>query len=313
MPTKTTKPTLTMAQMERLYATDDACKALLAKMRWPDGKPVCPRPDCGSTKVYKTSQPFRWKCKTCNKNGYRFSVLTGTVFENTNMPLRTWFKVAYLMASSKKGISALQVWRMMDPVRGDKGSYKTAWYMCTRIRAAMKNDEFRKLTGTVEMDETYIGGKAKNRHHKKQLEFRENNKHHPFGGKVGVIGAISRKGNVTARVIEHLGVGTVSRFVRETVSPAVTLVATDQAPVYDRVAWGPLRSHESVNHTEGEYVRGVVHTANLDAFWSLLKRGVIGSYHHVSKKYLPLYVNEFAFRHNNRNNENIFYDLLAGC
>src|SRR2546428_2614431 len=111
MPTKTTKPTLTMARLERQYGTDDECKALLQQLRWTDGKPVCPREGCGNTKVYKTADRFRWKCKACNKNGYRFSVLTGTVFENTNMPLRTWFKVAYLMASSKKGISALQIWR----------------------------------------------------------------------------------------------------------------------------------------------------------------------------------------------------------
>src|SRR5678815_388969 len=109
MATKTTKPRLTIAEVDRLYGTDDACKALLAKLRWPDGKPHCPR--CGfSLKVYKTSDPYRWKCKQCSRGGYKFSVLTGTVFENTNVPLHMWFKVAFLMLSSKKGISALQVW-----------------------------------------------------------------------------------------------------------------------------------------------------------------------------------------------------------
>src|SRR5438132_14132664 len=163
MATETTKPNVTLAQVEREFATDDACKALLTKLRWPDGTIHCPR--CGlSAKVYKTSEAFRWKCKHCNKNGYRFSVLTGTVFENTNVPLRTWFKVAYLMVSSKKGISALQVHRMIDPVRGKKGSYKTAWYMCHRLRAAMKDGGLRKLAGVVEVDETYVGGKAENRH-----------------------------------------------------------------------------------------------------------------------------------------------------
>src|SRR5690348_881799 len=126
--TETTKPRLTLGQFERQFPTEEACKAFLVQVRWPDGKVHCPR--CGlSLKVYKTSQPFRWKCKNCAKAGYKFSVLSGTVFENTNIPLRTWFKVAHLMVSSKKGISALQIHRMIDPVRGKTGSYKTAWYM----------------------------------------------------------------------------------------------------------------------------------------------------------------------------------------
>src|SRR5437016_5728510 len=149
--TKTTKPTLTFGRMKRQYGTDEACKALLTQLRWPDGKTACPR--CGETKkVYKTSQAYRWKCKACNPYGYRFSVLTGTVFENTNVPLRTWFEVAFLMVSSKKGISALQVHRMIDPVRGSKGSYKTAWYMCHRLRAAMQGDR-SKLGGPVELSQ----------------------------------------------------------------------------------------------------------------------------------------------------------------
>src|SRR5690349_8578079 len=133
--TKTTKPRLTLFQVEREFATEDQCKALLTKLRWPDGVVACPR--CGDTKkVYRKGDTGRWKCKACNPNGYRFSVLTGTVFENTNIPLTTWFRVAFLMVSSKKGISALQVHRMIDPVRGKTGSYKTAWYMCHRLRAA---------------------------------------------------------------------------------------------------------------------------------------------------------------------------------
>jgi transposase-like protein len=292
-----------LSELNALFPTEDACKSFLVAHRWPKGV-RCPR--CKNAKVYDLAPrlPFRWQCHGCAPKGYRFSVLTGTVFENTKYPLRTWFTVAFMMLHSKKGISSHQVWRMVLP----KGSsYETAWYMCTRIRAAMKNDEFRKLTGTIEIDETYVGGVDANRHRNKRKGRTGR------GGKVGVIGAISRKGNVTAQVIERLDIGTVSKFVRETVSPAVTLVATDEAMIYDRVAWGPLRSHQSVSHQRGEYVRGVVHTANLDQFWSLLKRGIMGTFHNVSKKYLPLYVNEFTFRHNHRKDADMFGALIAGC
>jgi len=149
----TTKPRLTLRGIEKAYGTEDACKELLKSLRWPDGKIACPR--CkDASRVYKTSDRFRWKCKSCNKDGYKFSVLTGSVFENTNMPLTIWFRVAFLMISSKKGMSALQVYRMMPPSRGAKGSYKTFWYMCHRLRVAMNEEGLAALMGEVEVDET---------------------------------------------------------------------------------------------------------------------------------------------------------------
>jgi transposase-like protein len=210
----TTQPNLTLADIKRYYASDDACKALLRDMRWPDGIVKCPR--CGNDKVYTLSKPFHWQCSKCQKNGYRFSVITKTIFENTNYPLRTWFEVIYLMSQSKKGISALQIHRMIG-----SGSYKTAWYMVQRIRAAMQDGDFPKLMGTVEVDETYVGGKNRNHHWDKRIQGTGGST-----GKTTVIGAISRKGNVTCRIIENTDTPTLDGFVGEVVSGDVNLVAT---------------------------------------------------------------------------------------
>ena len=147
----TTEPNLTLADIKRDYATDEACKALLRDMRWPDGVVKCPR--CGNEKVYILKKAFHWQCRNCQKNGYRFSVITKTIFENTNYPLRTWFEVIYLMSQSKKGMSALQIHRMMGT-----GSYKTAWYICTRIRAAIQDKNSPQLMSQVEVDETFVSG-----------------------------------------------------------------------------------------------------------------------------------------------------------
>src|ERR1051326_878103 len=287
---------MTLAQLMDAFPNEDACKEHLFRLRWPDGKPRCPRPTCASVKVYKTANRWRGKGKQGDKRGHIFSLTAGTIFENTKYPLRTCFQVLYLMLQSKKGMSALQIHRMIG-----SGSYETAWYMVKRLQAAMQNDEFKKLSGVIELDETYIGGKEANKHRSKRLKVGGGK-----AGKIGVIGAIARKGNVTARVIEKMDFRTAQRFVRDTVADDVSLVATDQHQTYKFMFFGENAKHGTVNHSKGEYVRGQVHTANLDAFWSLLKRGIVGTYHNVSHKYLPLYVNEFAFRHNHRHDQDVF-------
>jgi transposase-like protein len=289
------------------FPTDDVCKEFLRDRRWP-AEVTCPR--CGTADhVYElTTRPFHWECanKACRKgNAYRFSIISGTVFENTKYSLKVWFEVLWTMLNSKKGVSAAQIQRQIGA-----GSYQTAWYMCHRLRAAMQDTEFCQLMGIVEVDETYVGGDARNRH------WRKRGGHPKVTGtksaKTPVIGAIARKGNVVCQILDRVTRETMHDFVRQVVSDKVSLVATDDHAGY-RGLYRYGFKHQSVSHSQGEYVRGNVHTANLDSFWALLKRGVIGTYHNVSKKYLPLYLAEFQFRHNNRENADIFAVAIGGC
>ncbi len=295
MKTKTVR-TMTLAELEVKFPDEDSCKSYLASRRWPDGV-RCPR--CGSDKVYELSRAWHWQCR-CSSQGYRFSVLVGTIFQNTNYPLQTWFKVIYLMLSSKKGISALQIHRMIGT-----GSYSTAWSMCHRIRAGLNNAEFRKLVGFVEVDETFIGGKAKNKHSNKRGGGRGPS------GKTPIIGAVSRKGKVVARVVDNVDTKTLDDFVNETVSEKVSLISTDDNSGYRFL--GNKFNHGVVHHAIGEYVVGAIHTNTIDSFWSMIKRGIVGTFHKVSKKYLQLYVAEFEFRYNNRKNPDIFGAAIGLC
>ncbi len=300
---------MTVSQFEKAFPDENACCVYLVARRWPN-RVYCPR--CGSTKPYalKTMQ-WKWECPDCREGGaYRFSHIVGTIFENTNKPLRDWFRVIHMMVTSKKGVSALQVKRTLG-----FGSYETAWYMCHRIRVAMQDKDFRQLIGVVEVDETFIGGKAENRH----IGKRGGGKGGGGGvgsGKTPVVGALQRKGNIVAKVVSSIDARELLGFVREAVSRKVSLLCTDQWKVYNALGIGyPKRGyrHQSVNHSRGQYVYGAVHTNTIEGFWSILKRGIMGSYHRVSAKYLPLYVAEFSFRYNNRSNDDIFGSALSGC
>lgn len=272
---------MTVAEWEKAFPDEDACAAYLVAHRWPSGIPVCPR--CGAEANNPVGgRPFKWACYACNPNGYQFSHIAGTVFENTNKPLRDWFRVLHMMLTSKKGVSALQVKRVMG-----FGSYETAWYMCQRLRGALANEEFRKLTGIVEMDETYVGGKNRNRH----VNDRDDD---DKGGrstkrKTAVIGAIERKGNVVARVISRVNRQSINHFVSETISNKVSLIATDDFRSYRDLPYQIEGAHGVVTHSARSYVVGAIHTNTIEGFWSLIKRGMVGAYHKVSRKYLPLY------------------------
>ena len=293
---------MTAAQFEATFPDEEACKSYLVARRWPQGV-RCPR--CGNPAVYDLpSRKWHWQCEKCAPNGYRFSHIAGTIFENTNKPLRDWFRVAHLMLVSKKGMSALQIMRYMG-----FGSYKTAWLMCHKIRVALTED-IEQLGGIVEVDETFIGGKGHNKHKDKRSGKKGGGG--VLAGKNAVVGAVKRKGNVVARVIENVRASTLTAFVQEAVSHKVSLLCTDQWTGYKSLSKQGY-PHATVDHSIGEYVVGAVHTNTIEGFWSLIKRGCVGTFHKVSKKYLHLYVAEFQFRYNNRHNEDIFGTAIEGC
>src|SRR5262249_35984926 len=212
------------------------------------------------------------------------------------LPLWKWFAAVYLMCESKKGISALQVKRMLKI-----GSYETAWYLCHRIRAAMTQGG-EPLDGTVEIDETFIGGKV--RYHRPGQQGAR-------GNKTVVMGAIERGGDLRVRAQPSTPVSRrmAQRFIQDNVASNVDAVYTDESPIY---AWLEERGieHESVAHGRDEWVRGHVHTNTVESAWSLFDRAVLGSYHKLSKKHLDAYLDEFAFRFNNRENPYLFRDTI---
>ena len=217
---------LTAAQFDAIFQTEVDCVNYLVARRWSEGV-RCPR--CDNDKVYALASGQHWQCTQCapgGSTGYRFSHLSGTIFENTKKPLRDWFKVVHLMLVSKKGMSALQIKRYMG-----FGSYETAWLMCHKVRVALIED-VKKLGGIVEVDETYVDGNDKNRHWDKKSG-KTGGSGNPL--KSTVVGAVRRKGNVVAGVVNSTDGPTLGRFVRETVSTRVSLLCTDAYHGYNRL------------------------------------------------------------------------------
>jgi transposase-like protein len=296
---------MTIKQFERAFPHENACCEYLVRHRWPSGV-CCPR--CGSVKVYELkTMNFKWECPDCREGGaYRFSHLVGTIFENTNKPLRDWFRVIHMMLTSKKGVSALQVKRVLG-----FGSYETAWSMCHRIRLALTEQGFQQLMGIVEVDETFIGGKRENIPLSKRIKHDKNDRGGGASGKTTIVGAVQRKGKVVAKVIAKMDATTLQMFVREAVSRKVSLLCTDQWMGYYGLDID--YRHKTVNHARHQYVVGAIHTNTIEGFWSIIKRGIVGTFHRISAKYLPLYVAEFQFRYNNRMNDNIFGAAIKAC
>lgn len=282
------------------FPNEDACLAYLEKMRWPTGV-ACLK--CGSVKV-KRLNPTDKRGKTrriyqCLERPcfHQFTATTGTIFHDTHLPLRTWFIAMALICDAKKGMSACQLQRHLPGSRkGTKMSYRTAWYLCHRIRKAMEEGPGELLTGTVEVDETYVGGKYDRRRKRGPWE------------KQGVVGIIERKGKVHVQTITTPSKQVLVGVIKDRVSPKADLVITDQFGAYKSVS--ETHRHAVVNHIR-EYVRGKIHTNSIENFWSLLKRGIMGSYHKVSVKHLPRYLAEFEYRFNRREGrEQMFGDTL---
>ena len=266
------------------FGSDDACREYLARLRWPNGV-ACLR--CGSTAITDLPKRNLHQCSDCR---YQFSVTTDTIMHDSHLPLRKWMVAIYLIVESKKSLSAAQLGRKLGV------QYRTAWYLAHRIREALKTPE-ALLSGIIEVDETWVGGKTQG----KGRAF--------TGNKSIVAGAVERKGRAVLKVVPNTKKVTLQAFIKTNVSDDAEAIHTDEHPSYVGIGDENTR-HETVDHSADEWVRGDVHTNTVEGVWALFKRGVVGSFHKVSRKHLERYLDEFEFRFNNRNNPYIFRDSL---
>jgi len=268
------------------FGSEDECRNHLRKLRWPNGV-RCLR--CDSDEVPWLKEQKKHQCKSCR---YQFSVTAGTIFHDTHLPLWKWYLAVYLIVEAKKGISANQLKRTIAV------SYKTAWYLAHRIRAALKQVDAQHVKGIVEVDETFVGGEVegKGRGYK--------------GNKTVVVGAMQRGGNICLQVVRGTDRETLHGFIRENTAGNTEAIYTDEWPAYRGIADEDTK-HEAVKHRDKEWTRGDVHTNSIENVWSLLKRSIVGSYHQVSAKHLDAYLDELEFRFNNRENPFMFRDALC--
>ncbi len=273
-----------LVSLIELYGNEDNCRKALEDLKWPEGI-KCPR--CGSDKVSHIKNRDQYYCDACH---YNFSVTAGTIFHDSHLPLWKWFLAVYLMMESKKGMSANQLKRTL------KVSYKTAWYLCHRIRKAMEEASGQpKLTGTVEVDETYVGGKYDKRRKRGPWE------------KQAVMGLIQRHGKLEVKAIRTAGKKVLIPIIESRVDKNAT-VMTDEYAAYKSL--DKEYHHEAVNHSAEEWVRGDAHTNNIENAWSLFKRSIVGSFHQISSKHVESYLDEFEWRFNGRNDPYLFRDTL---
>ena len=278
-PGRSERDGLTLPQLFAQFPDDAAAERWFEVQRWPAGR-FCP--DCGSTDTHpvKSGKPMPYRCRTCRKY---FSVRKGTVMQSSKLGLQKWAIAIYLMVTGIKGTSSMKIHRDLGIRQA------TAWHLMQRIREAFVVGDSQPMPGPVEVDETYIGGREKNRH--------QTAKHGtgPLAGKTVVVGAKDRATNrVVAEPVARTDKATLQGFVQDYAAPDA-VIYTDEHRSYQG-----LPHHQAVKHSVGEYVRGQVSTQGIDSFWSMVKRGYVGTFHHFSPKHLHRYVNEFSGRHNQR-------------
>lgn len=287
---------VTIIDLCTTFSTDDRCRDLLERLRWPNG-PTCPR--CLNPAPARLANSSKLVyCKDCD---YQFTVTANTIFHDSHLPLIKWLTAVYLLCESRKGMSANQVKRTLGI------SYKTAWYLCHRIRAAMASVDKPMMDGTIEMDETFIGGRQKSAAgHAGRIPYAQSNK-------IPVVGIKQRGGELRFFKAEDVRSGTLAKYIKENVSADVEVIMTDDYSAYPAAldkAGQSRGKHKTVNHKANVYVDGDVTTNGIESAFSLLKRGIVGSWHKVSAKHLPAYLEEMTFRFNRRNSKTLFIETL---
>ncbi|MGC2698498.1 MAG: IS1595 family transposase [Candidatus Angelobacter sp.] len=281
---------MTLPELNTRFNTDERCREILTKLRWPNGV-ECPR--CKSTDILWIDSRKQFDCRECE---YQFSVTSGTIFNDSHLPLQTWFMAVLLLVEARKGMSANQVKRTLGI------SYKTAWYLCHRIRKAMASTEKPMLDGTVELDETYVGGKQRG----------------GFGGrgsgnKEVVFVIRQRGGELRFFHAEDAKSGTLAQYIKENVSQDVEVLVTDEFGAYPNAfkrAGHDNTKHKTIKHKDRVYVQGDIHTNTVENAFSLLKRGIMGTWHKISAKHLAAYLEEMTFRFNRRKSHTLWIDTL---